>query len=146
LLQAQHAVFDKLVYAKLRAALGNECEVAISGGAPLGARLGHFFRGMGVTIYEGYGLTETTAAVAVNTIDNIRVGTVGRPLPGNTVRIAEDGEIMASGPVVFGGYWQNEAATEEAVEDGWFHTGDLGALDADGYLSITGRKKEIIVT
>ncbi len=146
LLQAQHAVFDKLVYSKLRAALGDECEIAISGGAPLGARLGHFFRGMGVTIYEGYGLTETTAAIAVNTVDNIKVGTVGRPLPGNTVRIAEDGEIMVSGPVVFGGYWQNDAATAEALEDGWFHTGDLGALDADGYVSITGRKKEIIVT
>ncbi|QDQ97890.1 AMP-dependent synthetase/ligase [Tomitella fengzijianii] len=146
LLQAQHALFDKLVYSKLRAALGGECEVAISGGAPLGARLGHFFRGIGVTIYEGYGLTETTAAVAVNTIDHIKVGTVGRPLPGNSARIAEDGEILVSGPVVFNGYWRNEDASAEALEDGWFHTGDLGSLDADGYISITGRKKEIIVT
>ncbi|RVW05626.1 AMP-dependent synthetase/ligase [Rhodococcus xishaensis] len=146
LLNLKHAVFDKLVYSKLRAALGGKCQLAISGGAPLGARLGHFFRGIGITIYEGYGLTETTAAVAVNTIGNQKVGTVGRPLDGNAVRIAEDGEIMLRGPVVFSGYWHNEAATKEAIEDGWFHTGDLGTVDPDGYISITGRKKEIIVT
>src|SRR5699024_4825707 len=108
LLQLQHTLFDKLVYSKLRAALGGQCSVAISGGAPLGARLGHFFRGMGVTIYEGYGLTETTAAVAVNTIDHVKIGTVGRPLPGNPARIDEDGEIAGRGPVVFTGYWNNE--------------------------------------
>ncbi len=146
LLRLQHTLFDKLVYSKLRAALGGECRLAISGGAPLGARLGHFFRGMGVTIYEGYGLTETTAAVAVNTIDHLKVGTVGRPLPGNTVRIDEDGEILLRGPVVFTGYWRNEEATAESIIDGWFHTGDLGSLDDAGFLSITGRKKEIIVT
>ncbi|QCQ91528.1 AMP-dependent synthetase/ligase [Rhodococcus sp. SGAir0479] len=145
-LNVKHTVFDKLVYSKLRAALGGNCKLAISGGAPLGARLGHFFRGIGVTIYEGYGLTETTAAFAVNTIGNQKVGTVGNPLAGNTVRIADDGEIMLRGPVVFSGYWRNEAATKEAVEDGWFHTGDLGTVDADGYITITGRKKEIIVT
>lgn len=146
ILGLKHALFDKLVYSKLRAALGGQCQLAISGGAPLGARLGHFFRGIGVTIYEGYGLTETTAAFAVNTIGDQKVGTVGKPLAGNSVRIAEDGEILLSGPVVFSGYWRNETATKEALEDGWFHTGDLGTVDADGFIAITGRKKEIIVT
>jgi long-chain acyl-CoA synthetase len=146
-LRLQHAVFDKLVYRKLRAALGGRCRDAISGGAPLGARLGHFFRGIGVTVYEGYGLTETSPAAAVNLPEAIRIGTVGRPLPGVTVRIAEDGEILVSGDLVFRGYWRNEEASAEALgAGGWFHTGDLGQLDADGYLSITGRKKEIIVT
>lgn len=146
LLRAKHALFDKLVYGKLRAALGGNCELAISGGAPLGARLGHFYRGVGVTIYEGYGLTETTAAFAVNTIGNQRVGSVGRPLPGNTVRTAEDGEIQLRGPVVFDGYWRNEQASAEALDDGWFRTGDLGSVDSNGYITITGRKKELIVT
>ncbi|SDE27484.1 AMP-dependent synthetase/ligase [Rhodococcus tukisamuensis] len=146
ILKAQHTLFDKLVYSKLRAALGGQCQLAISGGAPLGARLGHFFRGIGVTIYEGYGLTETTAAIAVNTPGNQKIGTVGKPLAGNAVRIAEDGEILLSGPVVFTGYWRNEAATADAIEDGWFHTGDLGSVDSEGYITITGRKKEIIVT
>ncbi|MFI8565091.1 AMP-dependent synthetase/ligase [Rhodococcus sp. NPDC078407] len=146
LLRAKHTVFDKLVYGKLRAALGGKCELAISGGAPLGARLGHFYRGIGVTIYEGYGLTETTAAFAVNTIGFQRVGSVGRPLPGNTVRIAEDGEIQLRGPVVFDGYWRNESATAESLDDGWFRTGDLGSVDDDGYITISGRKKELIVT
>lgn len=146
LLRAKHAVFDKLVYAKLRAALGGVCELAISGGAPLGSRLGHFFSGVGIPVYEGYGLTETTAAVTVNTPGQVKVGTVGRPIPGNAVRIADDGEILLSGEVVFTGYWRNDEATATAITDGWFHTGDIGALDQDGYLSITGRKKEIIVT
>ncbi|MFF0817009.1 AMP-dependent synthetase/ligase [Rhodococcus sp. NPDC003318] len=146
LLNLEHTVFDRLVYSKLKAALGGRCQLAISGGAPLGARLGHFFRGLGVTIYEGYGLTETTAAITVNTPGHQKVGTVGKPLAGNSVRIAEDGEIMLAGPVVFTEYWRNEAATADAIEDGWFHTGDLGSLDTEGYLSITGRKKEIIVT
>ncbi|MFT4086059.1 MAG: long-chain fatty acid--CoA ligase [Gordonia sp. (in: high G+C Gram-positive bacteria)] len=146
-LNLRHKLFDKLVYAKLQAALGGQCELAISGGAPLGARLGHFFRGVGIPVYEGYGLTETTAAICVNTPGQVRMGTVGRPLPGNAVRIGDDGEILLSGDVVFGGYWQNADATAAAVTDGgWFHTGDLGALDADGFLKITGRKKEIIVT
>ncbi|MGG7102767.1 AMP-dependent synthetase/ligase [Rhodococcus sp. 24CO] len=145
-LKAKHALFDKLVYSKLRAALGGQCQLAISGGAPLGARLGHFFRGIGVTIYEGYGLTETTAAFAVNTIGSQKVGTVGKPLAGNSVRIADDGEILLSGPVVFTGYWRNEKATAESIENGWFHTGDLGTVDEDGFITITGRKKEIIVT
>ncbi|WP_315774343.1 AMP-dependent synthetase/ligase [Rhodococcoides kroppenstedtii] len=145
-LRAKHALFDRLVYGKLRAALGGQCELAISGGAPLGERLAHFYRGIGITIYEGYGLTETTAAAAVNTPGNQRIGTVGKPLPGNAVRIADDGEILLSGGVVFGGYWKNDDATVEALTDGWFHTGDLGTVDDDGYIAITGRKKEIIVT
>ncbi|GAA1744354.1 AMP-dependent synthetase/ligase [Luedemannella helvata] len=147
ILRLRHAVFDRLVYRKLRAAIGGRCQAAISGGAPLGPRLAHFFRGVGVTIYEGYGLTETSPAVAVNLKDHIRIGTVGRPLPGVTVRIDEDGEILVKGDLVFGGYWNAPQATAEVLDaDGWFHTGDLGALDDDGYLSITGRKKEIIVT
>ncbi|KIQ16196.1 AMP-dependent synthetase/ligase [Rhodococcus sp. MEB064] len=145
-LRAKHALFDRLVYGKLRTALGGRCELAISGGAPLGERLAHFYRGIGVTIYEGYGLTETTAAAAVNTPDEQKIGTVGKPLPGNAVRIAQDGEILLKGGVVFDGYWKNDDATAEALTDGWFHTGDLGAVDEDGFISITGRKKEIIVT
>jgi long-chain acyl-CoA synthetase len=146
-LRAQHALFDKLVYGKLRAALGGRCEGAISGGAPLGERLGHFFRGIGVTVYEGYGLTETTAAAAVNYDDALRIGTVGRPLPGVAFAIADDGEILIRGGVVMRGYWKNEKATAEAIDaDGWFRTGDIGEIDADGFVTITGRKKEILVT
>ncbi|UGT55754.1 AMP-dependent synthetase/ligase [Nocardia asteroides] len=142
----EHAVFDKLVYGQLRAALGGQCTAAVSGGGPLGARLGHFFRGVGVPIYEGYGLTETTAAITVNTPGDTRVGTVGRPIEGHGIRIAEDGELLLRGPVVFGEYWGNPEATAAAFTDGWFRTGDLGAIDRDGYLTITGRKKEILVT
>ncbi|MEO6503877.1 MAG: AMP-dependent synthetase/ligase [Jatrophihabitantaceae bacterium] len=149
-LRLQHAVFDKLVYSKLRAALGGQCTAAISGGAPLGARLGHFFRGIGVTIYEGYGLTETTAGACLNVEDKIKVGSVGRPVAGMSVQIAEDGEILLAGPVVFDGYWKNPAATAESLEDKggktWFHTGDIGEIDEDGFVTITGRKKELIVT
>ncbi|PWU48183.1 long-chain fatty acid--CoA ligase [Micromonospora globispora] len=146
-LRAQHALFDRLVYRKLRAAMGGRCRDAISGGAPLGARLGHFFRGVGVTICEGYGLTETSPAAAANLPTGTKIGTVGRPLPGVTIRIADDGEILIAGDLIFQGYWHNEAATAEALApDGWFRTGDLGRLDDDGYLAITGRKKEIIVT
>ncbi|WP_280421335.1 AMP-dependent synthetase/ligase [Nocardia carnea] len=145
-LQAQRALFDKLVYGKLRAALGGNCQAAVSGGGPLGARLGHFFRGIGVTIYEGYGLTETTAAITVNTPEHIRVGSVGRPIEGHAAKIADDGELLLRGSVVFDGYWGNDDATADAFEDGWFKTGDLGAIDADGFVTITGRKKEIIVT
>ncbi|NKY34114.1 long-chain fatty acid--CoA ligase [Nocardia speluncae] len=145
-LRAQRALFDKLVYGKLRAALGGNCEAAVSGGGPLGARLGHFFRGIGVTIFEGYGLTETTAAITVNTPQHIRVGSVGRPIEGHAAKIAEDGELLLRGSVVFDGYWGNDEATADAFEDGWFKTGDLGAIDEDGFVTITGRKKEIIVT
>jgi long-chain acyl-CoA synthetase len=146
LLRAKHALFDRLVYHKLRAALGGDCRASVSGGAPLGARLGHFYRGVGLTVYEGYGLTETSAAITVNQIGALKVGTVGKLLPGNSMRIADDGELLMRGSVVFHGYWHNEQATSEAMEDGWFKTGDLGAVDDDGFLTITGRKKEIIVT
>mgnify|MGYP002737622995 CR=1 FL=1 len=146
LLKLRHAVFTKLVYAKLVSALGGRCEIAISGGAALGERLTHFFDGIGVNIFEGYGLTETCAAITVNTPEQMRIGSVGQPLPGCAVRIAQDGEVEVSGPVVATGYWQNEEATAESFVDGWFRTGDLGSLDEDGYLTITGRKKEIIVT
>ncbi|WP_072806883.1 AMP-dependent synthetase/ligase [Rhodococcoides yunnanense] len=145
-LNLKHTVFDKLVYGKLRAALGGECDRAVSGGAALGARLGHFFRGIGVPVYEGYGLTETSAAVTVNTTADQRVGTVGKPINGHAAKIGDDGELLVKGPVVFGGYWHNDKATAESIVDGWFHTGDLGAIDQDGFVSITGRKKEIIVT
>ncbi|MGY1804606.1 AMP-dependent synthetase/ligase [Blastococcus sp. SYSU D00922] len=146
-LRAQHALFDKLVYGKLRAALGGRCLGAISGGAPLGERLGHFFRGIGVTVFEGYGLTETTAAASVNHDEALRIGTVGRPLPGVEFRIADDGEVLIRGGIVMRGYWKNEDATKEAIDsEGFFHTGDLGELDDDGFLKITGRKKEILVT
>ncbi len=146
LLRLKHAVFDKLVYGKLRAALGGDCTASISGGAPLGARLCHFYRGVGLNIYEGYGLTETSAAITVNQVSDMKVGTVGKLLPGNSMRIADDGELLVQGGVVFNGYWKNETASAEAIEDGWFHTGDLGEVDAEGFLKIVGRKKEIIVT
>jgi len=146
-LRIRHGIFDRLVYGRLRAALGGECHSAISGGAPLGARLAHFYRGVGLTVYEGYGLTETSPAVAVNLQHAIKIGTVGRPLPGVTVRLANDGEILIRGDLVFREYWNNPQATAEVLdEDGWFHSGDLGELDDDGFLKITGRKKEIIVT
>jgi long-chain acyl-CoA synthetase len=145
-LRAKHALFDRLVYHKLRAALGGDCRASISGGAPLGARLGHFYRGVGLTIYEGYGLTETSAAITVNQVGGLKIGTVGKLLPGNSMRIADDGELLVRGGVVFHGYWHNEQATNEAIDGGWFKTGDLGAVDDEGFLTITGRKKEIIVT
>jgi len=146
-LRAQHAMFDRLVYGKLRAVLGGRMQYAVSGGAALSERLGHFFRGVGVTVLEGYGLTETTAGATINRPDRVKIGTVGLPLPGVAIRIAEDGEILIKGVNVFPGYWRNEAATKEAfTEDGWFRTGDVGELDEEGFLRITGRKKEMIVT
>jgi long-chain acyl-CoA synthetase len=145
--RAQHAVFSRLVYGKLRDALGGRCQYAISGGAPLGDRLGHFYRGIGVTVLEGYGLTETTAALTVNLPEALKIGTVGRPIPGTSVRVAEDGELLFKGGQVFSGYWKNDAATAEVLEgDGWFHTGDVGEVDDEGFVRITGRKKEILVT
>lgn len=145
--RAEHAVFSRLVYGRLRAALGGHCRFAVSGGAPLGERLGHFYRGIGVTVLEGYGLTETTGAVTVNLPDAQKVGTVGRPLPGTGVRIADDGELLFRGPQVFDGYWNNEEATAEARDgEGWLHTGDVGEVDDEGFVRITGRKKEILVT
>ncbi|MBC9823643.1 AMP-dependent synthetase/ligase [Terrabacter sp. MAHUQ-38] len=145
-LRVQHAVFDRLVYSKLRGAMGGHVRYAVSGGAPLGTRLGHFYRGIGVLILEGYGLTETTAPIAVNTPDKVKIGTVGYPLPGCGIRIADDGEILLKGVGVFGSYHGNPDATADALADGWFHTGDIGEMDDDGYLRITGRKKEILVT
>ncbi|MEV8305955.1 AMP-dependent synthetase/ligase [Streptomyces flavidovirens] len=145
-LRLKHKLFDKLVYSKLRTVLGGRGEYAISGGAPLGERLGHFFRGIGFTVLEGYGLTESCAATAFNPWDRQKIGTVGQPLPGSVVRIADDGEVLLHGEHLFSGYWKNETATADALTDGWFHTGDIGTLDEDGYLAITGRKKEIIVT
>ena len=145
--RAKHALFKRLVYNKLLDALGGHCRYAVSGGAPLGDKLGHFYRGIGLTVLEGYGLTETTAALTANLPDAIKVGTVGRPLPGTAVRVADDGELLFQGGQVFAGYWHNEQATTEAIErDGWFHTGDLGEVDDEGFVRITGRKKEIIVT
>ena len=146
-LQLQHSVFDRLVYRKLRAAVGGRVRYSVSGGAPLGERLGHFFRGAGITIIEGYGLTETTAAATVNRPRRNKIGTVGQPLPGVSVRIAEDGEILISGHNRFIGYWHNDSATAEALTpDGWLRSGDIGELDGEGYLRVTGRKKELIVT
>ena len=147
LLTIKHALFDKLVFSKIRGALGGNVEAAISGGAPLGKRLGHFYRGAGVTIYEGYGLTETTAGATLNITGALKVGTVGKPIPGTSVKIAEDGEVLIKGPIVMRGYWQNDAANAEVfTADGWFKSGDLGQIDSEGFLSIVGRKKELIVT
>lgn len=145
-LKLQHFVFDKLVYKKIRAAMGGHLKYAISGGAPLGTRLGHFFRALGVIVLEGYGLTETTAPATISRTNSIKIGKVGTPLPGTGVRIAEDGEIWLRGHNIMRGYWRNEAATAEVIKDGWFATGDIGELDEDGMLAITGRKKELLVT
>jgi long-chain acyl-CoA synthetase len=146
-LTIKHGLFDKLVYSKLRHAMGGRVTHAISGGAALGSRLGHFYRGIGLIILEGYGLTETTAGSTLNLPSALKIGSVGRPLPGTGARIESDGEILLKGPHVFAGYWNNDAATAEAMtSDGWFRTGDIGELDGDGYLRITGRKKELIVT
>ena len=146
LLTLKHGLFDKLVYSKIRTAVGGKVEAAISGGAPLGPRLGHFYRGAGITILEGYGLTETTAGATLNLTKNIRVGSVGRPVPGTTIKIADDGEVLIKGDIVMRGYWQNDGANQEVFDGPWFKSGDLGRLDDDGFLYITGRKKEIIVT
>ena len=147
LLKLQHGLFDKLVYAKIRAGLGGRVEAAISGGAPLGERLGHFYRGAGIRVLEGYGLTETTAGATLNLTSSHRVGTVGKPIPGTTIKIAEDGEVLIKGPIVMQGYWQNDAANKEVFDsNGYFKSGDLGKIDGEGYLSIVGRKKELIVT
>ena len=146
-LKIKHAIFDKLVFSKIRAGLGGRVEAAISGGAPLGSRLGHFYRGAGVNILEGYGLTETTAGATLNLTTAQRVGSVGKPLPGTTVKIGDDGEVLIKGEIVMRGYWQNDGANNEAfTQDGFFRSGDLGAIDENGFLSITGRKKELIVT
>ncbi len=144
--KVKFALFDKLVYSKLREAMGGRVTYAVSGSAPLGARLGHFFHSLGVTILEGYGLTETTAPATVNLATASKIGTVGPVLPGVGVRLADDGEIEVRGINVFKEYWRNPEATADAFDDGWFKTGDIGSFDSDGFLTITGRKKEIIVT
>ena len=147
ILKLKHGLFDKLVYSKIRAGMGGRVEAAITGGAPLGVRLGHFYRGAGVTVLEGYGLTETTAGATLNLIGAHRVGSVGKPIPGTSIKIAEDGEVLIRGPIVMQGYWQNEDANAEVFDaDRWFKTGDLGKLDDEGFLYIVGRKKELIVT
>ncbi|HEU4514023.1 MAG TPA: AMP-dependent synthetase/ligase [Nocardioidaceae bacterium] len=145
--RAYHSLYDRRVYQPLRDMLGGRCTYAISGGAPLGDRLGHFFRGVGLTVLEGYGLTETTGAITANTPELTKIGTVGRPLPGVTVRVADDGELLVKGGQVFSGYWQNDPATAEVLDaDGWCHTGDLGEIDDEGFVTVTGRRKEVIVT
>ena len=147
ILKLKHGLFDKLVYSKIRAGMGGRVEAAISGGAPLGVRLGHFYRGAGISILEGYGLTETTAGATLNLYGAHRVGSVGRPIPGTSIKIAEDGEVLIRGPIVMDGYWQNQAANDEVFDsERWFKTGDLGKLDDEGFLYIVGRKKELIVT
>ena len=146
-LKIKHALFDKLVYSKIRHGLGGRVEAAISGGAPLGERLGHFYRGAGIRVLEGYGLTETTAGATLNLTTAHKVGSVGKPIPGTTIKIADDGEVLIKGPIVMRGYWQNDAANAEVfTEDGFFRSGDLGRLDEEGFLYIVGRKKELIVT
>jgi len=149
-LRARHAVFERLVYKRLRATFGGRLRYAVSGGAPLGDRLGHFFRGLGITVLEGYGLSETTAALTVNLPGEHKIGTVGRPLPGVTVRVADDGELLFRGGQIFAGYWGDDeattAATAGALARGWFHSGDVGEVDGEGFVRVTGRKREILVT
>jgi long-chain acyl-CoA synthetase len=145
-LRLQFALYDRLVLGKIKKALGGRVKYAVSGSAPLGPRLGHFFRSLDLRILEGYGLTETTAPATVNLTTKFKIGTTGPALPGVGLRIGDDGEISVKGVNVFGGYWNNEAATAEAMDGEWFRTGDIGSLDSDGYLTITGRKKEILVT
>jgi long-chain acyl-CoA synthetase len=145
-LAIQHKLFDVLVYSKLREAMGGRVEYAVSGGGPLGARLAHFYRAIGLTVLEGYGMTETTAPATIGRVGKIKIGKVGQPLPGTGVAIADDGEILMRGFNILRGYWKNEKATKETIIDGWLHSGDIGELDDDGYLKITGRKKELIIT
>ena len=145
-MKIKFALFDRLVYSKLRAAMGGSVVYAVSGSAPLGSRLGHFFHSLGVTILEGYGLTETTAPATVNLATKSKIGTVGPVLPGVGVRLADDGEIQVRGINVFKEYWRNPEATAAAFDGDWFKTGDIGTFDDEGFLTITGRKKEIIVT
>jgi long-chain acyl-CoA synthetase len=145
-LKLQFALFDKLVYGKLKEAMGGRVRYAVSGSAPLGLRLGHFFRSLDVKILEGYGLTETTAPATVNIVSKFKIGTVGTALPGVGIKIADDGEVLVKGIDVFDGYWNKPEETAAVFTGEWFHTGDIGSLDDEGYLTITGRKKEIIVT
>ncbi len=145
-LRMQHQLFEKLVYGKVREAMGGRVRHAMSGGSGMNRRLGLFFEGAGVTVFEGYGLTESSAAATANPPERTRYGTVGQPIPGTTVHIADDGEVWLRGGHLFSGYLNDPKATDAVLNDGWLATGDLGALDEDGYLTITGRKKEILVT
>ena len=145
--RARHVLYDRLVYARLRESLGGRCRYAISGGAPLGERLAHFFRGIGLTVLEGYGLTETTAAVTVNSPDQLKIGTVGRPVGGTAVRVDEDGELLVRGEQVMSSYWNDEVSTRAVLDGaGWLRTGDLGEIDSEGFVRVIGRKQEILVT
>lgn len=147
MLRLRHALFDRLVYARLRTAAGGRARYAVSGGAPLSERFSHFFRGAGITVLEGYGMTETSGAVTVNRPGRDKIGTVGQPLPGTALRVAGNGEIQVKGPIVFSGYWRDDAATGEVLDSGgWLRTGDLGELDEEGFLRVTGREKDLIVT
>ncbi len=145
-LRTRHAFYDRVVYRRIREAFGGRCAFGISGGAPLGDRLSHFFRGAGMPILEGYGLTETTGASTVNTPDNHRVGTVGRPLPGTAARIDENGELLLRGPHVMRGYWRDEDIEPVTDARGWLATGDLAEIDSEGFVRVMGRAREIIVT
>jgi long-chain acyl-CoA synthetase len=145
-LRTRHAVFDRTIYRKLRDAFGGQVAWAIVGGAPLGERLAHFYRGIGLPVLEGYGLTETSAAITVNTPDEHRFGTVGKPLPNTEVRVDSGGELHVRGPQVFSGYWNNPSATDACLDEGWLSTGDLGDIDDDGFVRILGRRKEILIT
>ena len=146
LLRAQHAVADRLVLSKIRALFGSRLRLALTGAAPIDPEILSFFGGAGVFLREGYGMTETSAVASVNTLDEFKPGTVGKPLPGCEIRIGDDGEVLMRGPNIFKGYYRNEEATRETLADGWLHSGDLGEIDEDGYLKITGRKKDLIVT
>ncbi len=145
-LKAQYAIADRLVLSKIRNLFGGRIRQAVSGAAPISPEILSFFDAAGVLVLEGWGMTETSTGATISTAEDFKVGTIGKPFPGVEVKIADDGEILVKGPNVFQGYYKNEEATRETLVDGWLHTGDLGAIDSDGYISITGRKKDIIIT
>ena len=146
LLRKRYEFADKRVLSKIRGLFGGRLRLAVSGAAPINPEILRFFDAAGVLVLEGWGMTETSTAATISSPENFKVGTIGKPFPGCEVRIAEDGEILVKGPNVFQGYYKNEEATREAIVDGWLHTGDIGEIDADGFIKITGRKKDIIIT